>query len=83
MYPKIIYWKWNDDLLDLKILEEKVEDIVRRSDFDVIAMSPHGMNNHDISLRSPEMQASIKKAVELFAKHGRKFTIENNWRWCF
>ena len=78
MYPKIIYWKWNDDLLDLKILEEKVEDIVRRSDFDVIAMSPHGMNNHDISLRSPEMQASIKKAVELFAKHGRKFTIETN-----
>lgn len=78
MYPKIIYWKWNDDLLDHKILEEKVEDIVRRSDFDVIAMSPHGMQNHDISLRSPEMKASIKKAVELFAKHGRKFTAEVN-----
>ena len=78
MYPKIIYWKWNEDLLDLEILEKKVKDIVNRSDFDLIAMSPHGMQNHDISLRSPEMKASIKKAVEFFAKHGRKFTIETH-----
>ena len=78
MYPKIIYWKWNDDLLDPKILEEKIEDIVKRSDFDVIAMSPHGMQNHDIGLRSPEMKASIEKAAELLAKHGRRFTVETN-----
>ena len=78
MYPKILYWKWNDALLDHKILEEKVEDIVKRSDFDVIAMSPHGMENHDVGLRHPLMSASIKKAAELFAKHGRKFTVEAN-----
>ena len=78
MHPKILYWKWNDALLDHDILRSKVNDICDRSNFDLIAMSPHGMKNHDISLRSDEMKASIKKAVELFAERGRKFTIEAN-----
>jgi hypothetical protein len=78
MYPKILYWKWNDDLLDKKILKEKIDDIVKRSIFDVVAMSPHGMQNHDVSLRSPEMKSAIKEAVRLLGEHGRKFTVETN-----
>lgn len=76
MYPKILYWKWNEELLNNEVLERKVDDIVKRSSFDLIAMSTHGMKDHTISLKDPRVKASIKRATELFAEHGRKFTVD-------
>ena len=36
MYPQILYWKWNDDILKEGELERKAQDIFNRSIFDTI-----------------------------------------------
>ena len=62
MHPKILYWKWDDSILDRQIFTKKLKDIVNRCGFDVIAVSPHDIQNIDLSITSPEFKSCDKFA---------------------
>ena len=61
MYPQILYWKWNDELLDENVLVEKANDIIKRSSFRDIAIAPHSMKKPEASFFSPVMQKLVRK----------------------
>lgn len=76
MHPKILYWKWDDSILDREIFTKKLKDIVNRCNFDVIAVSPHDIQNIDLSITSPEFKSCVKFASDFLARYGRKLVLE-------
>lgn len=76
MHPKILYWKWDDSILDREIFTKKLKDIVNRCGFDVIAVSPHDIQNIDLSITSPEFKTCVKFASDFLAQYGRKLVLE-------
>lgn len=80
MYPQILYWKWNDELLDEKVLVEKANDIMKRSSFRDIAIAPHSMTKPEASFHSPVMKALVRKVNELFTENGRRVIIDADMR---
>lgn len=80
MHPQILYWKWNDELLDEKVLEEKAYDIIKRSTFRDIAIAPHSMTKPEASFHSPVMQALVRKVNEIFTANGRRVIIDADMR---
>ncbi len=72
MYPQILYWKWNDELLENGVLENKANDIINRSCFTHIYVAPHSMVSPDASLLSPIMQKKLSDFAEIMHKNGRK-----------
>lgn len=80
MYPQILYWKWNDELLDEKVLVEKANDIMKRSSFRDIAIAPHSMTKPEASFYSPVMKALVRKVNELFTENGRRVIIDADMR---
>lgn len=80
MYPQILYWKWNDELLDEKVLIEKANDIIRRSSFRDIAIAPHSMKNPEASFFSPVMRERVRKVNEIFTENGRRVIFDVDMR---
>lgn len=80
MYPQILYWKWNDTLLDEKVLEEKANDIIKRSSFRDIAIAPHSMTKPEASFFHPVMKNLVRKVNEIFAANGRNVIIDADMR---
>ena len=76
MHPKILYWKWNDSIFDAETFSKKLQDIVQRCCFDIIAISPHNIENIDLSITSREFKNCLKTASEFFASHGKKLVLE-------
>ncbi len=72
MYPQILYWKWNDDLLDDGVLEKRANDIINRSCFSYIYVAPHSMVSPDASLTNSKMKKKISDFAEIMHKNGRK-----------
>ena len=58
MHPKILYWKWDDSILDRQIFTKKLKDIVNRCSFDVIAVSPHDIQNIDLTIIAQQPKIS-------------------------
>ena len=80
MHPQILYWKWNDELLDEKVLEEKANDIIKRSSFRDIAIAPHSMKKPEASFFSPTMHALVRKVNDIFTANGRRVIIDADMR---
>ena len=59
--PHILYWKWNNDLLDKEILRERTMDIINRSIFDVIYVALHSVTEENQITSNPEMVGSIRE----------------------
>ena len=76
MYPQILYWKWNDDQLDPKVVERKAYDIIKRSCFTDIYMAPHSMSDPDSTYLSPVMRARVAEANKIFTDNGRRLFID-------
>ena len=77
MYPQILYWKWNDDILKEGELERKAQDIFNRSIFDTIYVSLHS-SEHSASY--PEIKAKIKKFSEILNERGKKLVMDLDMR---
>lgn len=80
MYPQILYWKWNDELLDERVLVEKANDIMKRSSFRDIAIAPHSMTKPEASFFEPKMQELVRKANEIFTANGRRVIFDVDMR---
>lgn len=76
MNPHILYWKWNDDVLNTVVMEERTMDIIKRSVFDYIYISLHSVSDEYRLLSCDETLDTIKKCVELFKEHGRKVVFD-------
>ena len=64
MHPKILYWKWDDSILDRQIFTKKLKDIVNRCGFDVIAVSPHDIQNIDLSITDSAKDILINEGYD-------------------
>ena len=80
MRPQILYWKWNDELLDEKILVKKANDIIKRSSFRDIAIAPHSMTKPEASFFSPVMKACVRKVNDIFTANGRRVIFDVDMR---
>ena len=76
MNPHILYWKWNDDVLDEAVMREKTMDIINNSIFDCIYICFHSVSKENRILSSDKGIETLKKCVELFAEHNRRVVID-------
>ncbi len=74
--PHILYWKWNNDLLNKEILRERTMDIINRSMFDVIYVSLHSVTEENQIASNPEMVESIRECAGILKQHGRKMVLD-------
>ena len=74
--PHILYWKWNDDLLNKEILEERTMDIINRSIFDVIYVALHSVTEKNRITSNPQMVERIKECATILKEHGRKMVLD-------
>jgi len=74
--PHILYWKWNDDLLDKKVLEERTMDIIDRSMFDVIYVALHSVTEKNRITSNPQMVERIRECATILKEHGRKMVLD-------
>lgn len=74
--PHILYWKWNNDLLDKEILRERTMDIINRSIFDVIYVALHSVTGENQITSNPEMVESIRECASILNRHGRKMVLD-------
>jgi len=72
MYPHIIYWKWNDEEWEGKF-REGIEDIIRRSPFDLIYISLVWCKRR---LLDDESLLKIKEAADILHKAGRGLMLD-------
>lgn len=72
MYPQILYWKWNDELLEDGVMESKAQDICNRSCFTDIYIAPHSMTVPKSSISHPVMRKKLLDTCEFFHKNGRR-----------
>ena len=76
MYPQILYWKWNDEMLEEGLMEAKVQDIIDRSCFTDIYVAPHSMFTRESTLTGSIMHEKIKKLNEILNKNGRRLIMD-------
>lgn len=74
--PHILYWKWNNDLLDKNIVKERTLDIINRSIFDVIYVSLHSVTKENAVTANPKMVESIKECATILKEHNRKMVLD-------
>ena len=74
--PHILYWKWNDELLDIETVRKKTYDIINRSIFDLIYVSLHSMSQENRILVSDEVIDSIRECADILNKNGRKLVLD-------
>ncbi len=74
--PHILYWKWNDDLLDKNTVRERTEDIMNRSMFDVIYVSLHSVSPENRIASNPLMLESVRECAELLKSRDRKMVLD-------
>ena len=80
MYPQILYWKWNDELFDEKVLIKKANDIIKRSSFRDIAIAPHSMTKPEASFLHPKMKSLVRLANDIFTANGRRVIFDVDMR---
>ena len=69
----ILYWKWDSDVLDPKIMAEKVRDLVSRTEIGNIFI---GMEWIHEDFQGPGISAAFAQAIRLLHEAGRKVMIE-------
>ncbi len=73
MNKSILYWKWDSDVLDPKIMAEKVRDLVSRTEIGNIFI---GMEWIQEDFQGPRISAAFAQAIRLLHEAGRKVMIE-------
>lgn len=71
--PQLLYWKWSDEILELTVLERKLDDICDRSGFNTIVVSFHWMEADFFDAR---VQGAIRRACEILARRGRRLLLD-------
>lgn len=74
--PHILYWKWNDDLLNKNIVRERTLDIINRSIFDVIYISLHSMKKENQIMCNSDTIDSITECASILKEHDRKMVLD-------
>ena len=74
--PHILYWKWNNDLLDKDIVRERTMDIINRSMFDVIYVALHSVTEENQITSNPQMVDSIRECASILKQHGRQMVLD-------
>lgn len=74
--PHILYWKWNNDLLDKSVVRKRTMDIIKRSMFDVVYVSLHSVTSDNTVTANPKMVESIKECADILKAHNRKMVLD-------
>ncbi len=74
--PHIIYWKWNDEMLDIDAVRRKTLDITNRSIFDVIYVSLHPMSPENRILCGDKVCNLLKECADILRQHNRKLVLD-------
>lgn len=78
--PHILYWKWNNDLLDRETMRSRTLDIVNRCTFNVIYISLHAASLENQIATSPVMRERIRECAEILKEYGRKLVLDMDIR---
>lgn len=73
MNRSIIYWKWDSDILDPTVMEQKVHDLTSRTEIGNIFI---GMEWIRDDFRGEKISAAFRQCIGLLHKAGRKAMIE-------
>ncbi len=76
MHPHILYWKWNEEDLDVNVALEKARDIAKRSIFNLVYVSLHSAPPEKCMYANPHLANNVKAVADEFKKHGIKMTID-------
>ena len=71
--PSIIYWKWDDSIFEPGVMESKVEDLLSRSDFEMIFIGTHWLS---CSVMDPQLVEKIDDCCSLLHSRGRQLMLE-------
>ncbi len=72
-YPRIIYWKWDEAILEGSHVEEKIDDLLRRSDFDTVYVSFHWIS---LPFTDPRLIGAIEKCCNRLNARGKRFVLD-------
>lgn len=71
--PSIVYWKWDEGVFESGVLQDKLEDLLARSDFDLIFVGLHWLK---LALDDPQLVAKVAQCSRLVQSRGRKMMLE-------
>lgn len=72
-HPRLIYWKWDDDILEGERLKNKIDELVRRSNFDSVFVAVQWLGK---SFMDARLTAAFDKACRMLHAEGRKFMLD-------
>lgn len=73
MNRSIMYWKWDNDVLDLSIMDKKADDLVSRTKIGNIFMGTQWIVDH---FHGEKIGAAFRRSIEKMHAAGRKAMIE-------
>ncbi len=76
MNSSILYWKWNNDVLDMDTMRERTMDIINRSDFDLIYICFHSVSMEYQFMTSDKGIAALNECIKIFNEHGRRVMFD-------
>ncbi len=74
--PHILYWKWNDEMLDIEKVQSKTHDIIARSIFDLIFISLHPMSSSNRILSNNRTCEMLAECSKILKESGRKLVLD-------
>ena len=72
-YTNILYWKWDYSIFTENSLEEKLDDIIKRSDFEFLYVSFHHIK---YPFSDERILTLIKRCADILDNAGRKFLLD-------
>ena len=71
--PSIIYWKWDDSILEPGVLEGRAAELIARTTFDTVFVGVHWIS---YPVCDPRVIDKIQSACAIFHQAGRKLVME-------
>lgn len=76
-HPTIIYWKWDDTILEPLVMETKLQDIIQNTTFSMLYLSFHHMT---ISFTDARLQALVTRCEAILRQNGRGMMLDIDGR---
>lgn len=71
--PRILYWKWDEGIFEENVLENKISDILKRSNFDLVYVSFHWIK---VPFVDERITHCIRKCCDILHSAGKLFMLD-------